>query len=294
MRPPVWGGANRGGTLRESTELAEVLSKGWVVRRIIPPPDNDRDAAAVEQLLGSLHGTPGPLSLEIAGDTQQRQMLVRGSPPAVGHVVHQLQAAYGQVSWEDPDDDDPALRLLNAGDDSETITHVAHRRMALRRPVFYPIKTWREFDEADPLRVLLGAFRGLEPGELLFSQLVLLRPAPDDWADAYQGSAQDVDFRMKAASAAGQARAGLFALGIILGSLDLAMLFVSLGVFFRPSVGFLDVLKVIGGLGLLAAINAGLAIPAWHAWRALSARLNANPQVVQRKVSLPAFECELQ
>jgi hypothetical protein len=122
---------------------------------------------------------------------------------------------------------------------------------------------------------------------------VLLRPAPDDWADAYQGSAQDVDFRMKAASVAGQARAGLFALGIILGSLDLMMLFASVGVFFRSSVGLLDVLKVVGGLVLLGAINAGLAIPAWRAWRALSARLNANPQVVQHKVSLPAFECEL-
>ena len=116
----------------------------------------------------------------------------------------------------------------------------------------------------------------------------MLRPAPDDWSDAYQGSAQpvlseaegDVDFRMRAASAAGQARAGLFALSIILGSLDLAMLFASVGVFFRPSIGFLDVLKVVGGLGLLAAINAGLAIPAWRAWRALTARLNANPQVV--------------
>jgi len=219
----------------------------------------------VEQLLGSLHGASGPLSLEIAGDARQRQMLVRGSalpvpsgaegssgegsPSAVDHVVHQLQAAYGQVSWEDPGDDDPALCLLHAGGSSETITHVAHCRMALRRPVFYPIKTWREFDEADPLRVLLGAFRGLAPGELLFSQLVLLRPAPDDWADAYQGSAQDVDFRMKAASAAGQARAGLFALGIILGSLDLMMLFASMGVLFRSSVGLLDALKVVGGLG---------------------------------------------
>lgn len=265
---------------------------GWAVRRIVPPPDNDRDAAAVEQLLGSLHGIPGPLSLEITGDAHQRQMLVRGSPPAVDHVVHQLQAAYGQVSWEDPGDDDPALYLLNSGDHPDVV-HVTHRRMELRRAVFYPIKTWREFDEADPLRVLLGAFRGLEPGELLLSQLVLLRPAPDDWSDPYQGSAQDVDFRMKAASPAGQARAGLFALGIILASLDLAMLFVSLGVFFRPSVGFLDVLKVMGGLGLLAAINVGLAVPAWRAWRALAARLNANPQVVQRKVSLPAFECEL-
>ena len=98
-----------------------------------------------------------------------------------------------------------------------------------------------------------------------------------------------MDFRIKAASVAGQARAGLFALGIILGSLDLATLFVSVGVFFRPSAGFVDMLKVVGGLGLLAAINAGLAIPAWRAWRALTARLNANPQVVQHKVSLPAF-----
>jgi len=53
-------------------------------------------------------------------------MLIRGSSPAVDHVVHQLQAAYGQVSWEDPDDDDPALRLLNSGEHSDA-AHVAHR-----------------------------------------------------------------------------------------------------------------------------------------------------------------------
>ena len=137
-----------------------------------------------------------------------RQMLIRGpalsraegSPPAVNHVVHQLQAAYGQVSWEDPGDDDPALRLLNSGDHADKghpldTGHVAHCRLELRRAIFYPIKTWREFDEDDPLRVLLGAFRGLEPGELLClqtAQLVLLRPAPDDWSDAYQGSTQPV------------------------------------------------------------------------------------------------------
>ena len=156
----------------------------------------------------------------------------------------------------------------------------------LSRATFYPIKTWREFDEADPLRVLLGAFRGLEPGELLClqtAQLVPLRlrtghaePSPGmhttsrrarGAGPALSEAEGDVDFRMKAASAAGQARAGLFALAIILGSLDLAMLFASVGVFFRPSAGCVDVLKVVGGLGLLAAINAGLAIPAWRAWR---------------------------
>ena len=49
-----------------------------------------------------------------------------GSPSAVGHVVHQLQAAYGQVSWEDPGDDDPALCLLDSGEHSDA-AHVAHR-----------------------------------------------------------------------------------------------------------------------------------------------------------------------
>ena len=67
-------------------------------------------------------------------------MLVRGSPPAVDHVVHQLQAAYGQVSWEDSSDDDPALCLLNSGDHADKghlldTAHVAHRRLE-KKPGF--------------------------------------------------------------------------------------------------------------------------------------------------------------
>lgn len=48
---------------------------------------------------------------------------------------------------------------------------------------------------------------------------------------------------MKAASPAGQARAGLFAAGIILGVVDLAMLCASGGSFFKPDLGVWYVLK---------------------------------------------------
>ena len=263
----------------------------WVVRRILPPPENEIEPEAMEQLLGSLHATRGVLSLEIAGDAHQRQMLVRGTPTTVNAVTHQLQAAYGHVSWQDPEDSDPALTFLNGA--SENGLRLAHCEMELRRPIFFPIKTWRAFEDADPLRVLLGAFRGLHEDEQLLSQLVLLQPASDDWADAYQGTAQQVDFRMATASLAGQARAGLFALGIILGFVDLLALFVSLGWLLRPGFGAVDGLKTVLSLGLLAAVNAGVGTVIFRWWRRLSARLNANPDVVQRKVSLPAYRCML-
>jgi len=263
----------------------------WVARRVLPPPENEVDPGAMEQLLGSLHGMRGVVSLEIAGNARERQLLVRGAPPTVDVVVHQLQGAYGQVSWEDPADDDPARLLLDA--DPEANLHVAHRQMELRRPIFFPIKSWAVFEESDPLRVLLGSFRGLREGEHLLSQLILLQPAPDDWADTYQGAAQQVDFRMEAASLVGQARAGLFALGIILAFVDLLALFVALGKFFSPEFGALGLVKILSGLGVLAGVNLILGKAALHWWRKLSERLNANPEIVAQKVSQPAYRCAL-
>ena len=264
------------------------LAGEWVVRRIIPPPQNDVDATGVEQLLGSLsYGDFGPLSLEIAGNARRRQLLVRGRPDTVDHVVHQLQSVYGQVSWEDPGNDDPALLPLSDG------LHVESCCLGLRRPPLFPLKTWREFEEADPLRVVLGAFRGLKENEALLAQLVLLRPAPDDWADAYQGAAQYRDFRVQAASPAGQARGGLFALAIVLGFLDMIAFCAAGAALLRPSSGFPDLLKVLGGIALLGVINAGLAVPGVRAWRRLTSLVNANPEAVRRKVSQPAYECEL-
>lgn len=261
---------------------------GWIVRRILPPPRNTVDAEAVEQLLGSLHGTPGSLALEIGGSARQRQLLVRGAPAVVGTVVHQLQGAYGQLSWEDPGEADPALCLRNR--DPDHVAVMAHCHLRLRRPVFFPLKTWREFEAADPLQVLLGAFRGLRDDEHLLAQLVLLEPSPDDWADAYQG-AQAVDFRSQATTPAGQARSGLVALGIILGVLDLVALFVCVGRWLKPNVSFVDVAGALGGLAALTALNVVLGSLGWRWWKQLRTRINANPEVVQRKVRLPAFRC---
>ncbi|MFW6115960.1 MAG: helicase HerA domain-containing protein [Chloroflexota bacterium] len=262
-----------------------------MARRILPPPRNEVDAEAVEQLLGSLHGASGSLSLEIAGSPRQRQLLVRGAPPIVNTVVHQLQGAYGQVSWQDPGDDDPALCFSSSA--PEKGVSVAHCCLGLRRPVFFPLKTWREFEAADPLQVLLGAFRGLQNQEQLLSQLVLVEPAPDDWADAYQGSLQTIDYRTQATTPAGQARAGLFAVGILLATMDLVALFLCAGTLARPAASAARLLKALGGVVTLAVLNLGLGKLGWRWWRELRTRLNANPEVVQRKARLPAFRCAL-
>ncbi|MFW6116023.1 MAG: helicase HerA domain-containing protein, partial [Chloroflexota bacterium] len=277
------GSANQALTISQTDE--------WVARRVLPPPRNEVDAEAVEQLLGSLHGASGSLSLEIAGSARQRQLLVRGAPQIVNTVVHQLQGAYGQVSWQNPEEDDPAL-CFSSSDSGEDV-FVAHCCLSLRRPVFFPLKTWREFEAADPLQVLLGAFRGLQDQEQLLSQLVLLEPAPDDWADAYQGSLQTIDYRTQATTPAGQARAGLFAAGIFLATMDVVALFLCAGTLARPGLEALDVLKALVGAAALGVLNLGLVRLGWRWWRELRTRLNANPEVVQRKARLPAFRSAL-
>src|SRR5260221_14535367 len=64
---------------------------------VLPPPENLRDATAMEQLAGPLGHLPGPVALEIAGLHRQRLMALRGSDSAVGRVRAQLYSVYRQV-----------------------------------------------------------------------------------------------------------------------------------------------------------------------------------------------------
>lgn len=273
---------------------------GYTTIQAIPPAQNEVDPTVVEQVLGSF--ADGPLALELVGDSDGQRMFVRGPISIVHHAQLQLQAGYGQVAFDNvSEEQDPVY----AGEG-----FLASSACSLRRPEFFPIKTWRQFGgedslqqtgyqgkgtakAADPMRVLVGALDGLAEGERGLAQLVLRRRAPEDWADRYQGSAQETDFRMKAASPAGQARGAMMAGAIVLGFLDLVFLcqavvmVVRYGVFSRQSffplafVAFLVLVNVASGYGLS------------RGWRRLTTVLSANPQVVRQKVSQPAFHAQL-
>lgn len=155
------------------------------VVEVIPPRENSVDALAVETLLGSL-ATESLFSLEIAGDAKGRHFLIRAPKETLAHIQRQVQAVYDQVDFREmPAAEDPAAR---------NGLPTAMAQMTLRRPVYLPLRTYRDgdFREADPVRGLLGAFGDFEEGERALAQIVL-SPAPPHWADRYQGSTYRID-----------------------------------------------------------------------------------------------------
>ncbi len=157
-----------------------------VLSELLPPRDNPLDALAVETLLGSL-GIESPFSLEIAGDDRGRHFLMRAEKNQIEYLQAQLQSAYDQIAFRDvPPDQDPAR-------EDEKIFRVT-AQLTLRRPVYLPLRTYRdgEFRESDPMRGILGAFMNFQANERALAQLIL-RPAPPHWADAYQGSARQIE-----------------------------------------------------------------------------------------------------
>ena len=107
---------------------------------VLPPPENLRDATAMEQLVGTLGQLPGAVAMEIAGLHQQRLLLLRGTATTVRRVAAQLFSVYRQVEVQPlPAELDPV----------ETWAAPGQARLAVQLmtvgPEFLPIKTWREF-----------------------------------------------------------------------------------------------------------------------------------------------------
>lgn len=183
---------------------------GQRVVEVIPPLNNEHDAQVVEALLASV-AAGDTFSLEIGATSDGRRFLVRGAPATLDHVVNQLRAAYGQVRIEPlQPDNDPAQAITDKMVTSGQA--IACGQLRLNRPVFYPLRTYKEFEPGDPITTLLGGFYGLGPGEVALSQLVL-SPAPDAWADRMQKSS--VEPRAQQMTLTGQMIPAAFAGGIV-------------------------------------------------------------------------------
>jgi hypothetical protein len=166
--------------MRPMTTPAHASAETQIAMQVLPPPHNERDAAAMEQLLGTLAQLPSPVSLEIAAQSDQRRMLVRGAPAVTEHVAAALYAVYRQVDVERlPPDADPMKRFDTPGSTSLTV------HLTTDSPDYVPLKTWREFEGNEPLDALLGAFDGLGQEELALSQVIVRGAAPAGWASAH-------------------------------------------------------------------------------------------------------------
>lgn len=252
-----------------------VTPEELTVIEIIPPRSNRVDALHAETLIGSLLGSE-IFSLEIAADSQGCRFLVRAPHTQIKHIQSQIQSVYEQVQFVSlPTGRDPAHRIE---------TKIAQARMHLRRSVQLPLRTFRDgdFEASDPMRGLLGAFGHIEQGEIVLAQIVLA-PAPLNWSDRFQGSTRRIDEtisgeRINTHSGFEQIVSGIsfvFILGLALWAFTA---FVEQNFF-----GL-----VASGICFIGAIGGALFL-----YNALARDRNMNPELVQRKISVPAFDVSL-
>jgi hypothetical protein len=164
------------------------------VLEVVTPRTNVARLSAAEHMFGALVPGSGhaPASLEIVGDSERRRFLVRTTSAAeLRRISGQLAAAYPQAVLRPFDaatfpNGDPA----RVGPDEQ----VAAATLQLRAGEYLPLRTFddRELDGAgssvqvDPLLGVLGALGDLPGGWRAIAQLLVLAPAPADWASAYQ------------------------------------------------------------------------------------------------------------
>lgn len=256
-----------------SVEMSRSGNEGDLLLEITPPRENERDAAAVEDMLAAL-SLSEPFSLEMAGEAGRKRFLARGSPRAIEHLRSRLAGIYPHAGLEvvnpareprrDPARPRPGERALTM-------------ELYLRTGPHLPIKTYTTYQDervrgSDPLLELLSALGG---GGRALTQLIL-RPAPDNWSERYLDLARQRHWQERKASPRGQAAVGIF----------LLMVFWALFLFLRAFFWWLEGLRghaLLAGMGLFLSETV-----LFYPLRALSRE--DDPRIVREKVHLPAFE----
>lgn len=243
---------------------------------LIPPRGNALDALAIETLLGSL-GIESTFILEIEGDKRGRHFLIRAQPDQIEYLKAQLQSAYDQLTFREISSNQEPVR-----DDANSVCVTA--QLTLRRPVYLPLRSYRdgEFEGSDPIRGILGALSNFQKNERALVQLVL-RPAPSNWADAYQGSARQIEQTVGGQVSTVHAQLRMMALMVVIAF----CLCIGLQVFFVARQGLSLALFGWGvfGVGIIAVCVAVL----WF----LLQQGHVDPKLVQQKISLPAYDVAL-
>lgn len=242
------------------------------VLEIIPPRENTVDALAVRNLLATM-AAPTPFSLEIAGDGKGRHFLLRAGENTLTYVRQQLQAVYGQASFRPLA---PELDPARADDRAR-----ANAKVVLEHPVYLPLLTFErdDFQEADPMRALLGAYSSLQEGERVLSQIIL-SPAPRRWARRYVGSMRQVERTFS-----GEAmNMGLYlhqTVSLVLVITACAMCLWTLFAFLqRHWPEFI----AAGSLAALSIVGVGYLFKLWMD------RANVDPVMVKQKTLYPAYD----
>lgn len=160
-----------------SPEPVEEVSEG-VLLSIELPKENEKTPLAAEQMYASLHGL-----LRFTPETQEHISLeMRSSEEGILFYVftpqHFRNFVEGQIYAQYPD-----AEIKEVEDYTSKLpesAEVAATELVLTKDYIFPIKTFRDFEEADPLAAITSALGKAGPGEQVWLQ-ILIRPVDDVW-----------------------------------------------------------------------------------------------------------------
>ena len=262
---------------------------------VVTPRTNAALISPAENMCGALTlhtGEPGggPVALEIVADGERSRFFVRTDTSIQQRQLRgQIGAAYPQAALRSLE---PVM--LPTGDPVRVGPHeqIACYTMVLRVGDHLPIRTFQDRDldsdagaaQADPVLGVLGALDDLPSGWRALSQVVLLEPAPMNWARAYQRLAlqNPVSAERSARSDSGTSLASV----ISIFGLGLAAV-VGLNAWSAWQRGDWRTVALITA-GLLGAAGLGLL-----AYLRFGRRELHDPRLVQEKLSRDACRVEL-
>jgi hypothetical protein len=165
----------------EHPEKAEEVSTEGVLLSIELPKANEKTPLAAEQMYASLHGllrfTPDiqeHISLEMVSNQGGIHFYVFTPQSFRNFVEGQIYAQYPDAEIKEVPDYTTKL---------PPDAHVAATELTLAKDQIFPIKTFRDFEEVDPLAAITSALAKVSEKEEIWMQL-LIRPVDDVWQQA--------------------------------------------------------------------------------------------------------------
>lgn len=163
----------------EEVQVSERPESG-VLLSIELPKANERSPLAAEQMYASLHGllrfTPETLehiSLEMISTAAGIRFYVFTPSNFRNFVEGQIYAQYPDAEIKEVDDYTTKVPETNA---------IAATDLILTKDYIFPIKTFRDFEEVDPLASITSTLSKIREDEQVWIQ-ILVRPVDDLWQD---------------------------------------------------------------------------------------------------------------
>ena len=253
-----------------------------VLLAVTPPRTGERTLLGVENLLQSV-AVPEPFSLELAGDAQGVNLMVRCQDDRV--VRSQVSAHYPQARIRQvPPEKDP----LHIAEDEQAGSII----LRVDGPEYVPLRTFRDDDlldpGSDPLLAVIGALSSLRDGERIVARL-LLRSLGPDWSQAHQVRAHKRAVPENREPSYTYQTKPLQLDGVTMAVLGAGALAALRGYLWVQDGEYLKASLLAAG-SLSAAVVAGWA---WWRWKQARSRVY-DPLLIREKVSRVAFEAELQ